>query len=272
MGYESVLVPIVIAMIFLISCAGLLMAALEPFTSRSKAFLAGVYFISVPMVLAHGMSQYADMPLAYFILAVAVVMRDLAEDSSRRTAVLLGVLLGLTALVKDNGLVACLVFMVLLGVYKGSFNLKGRMKPLILPFVALMLSVVLMKSYEALNTANQGYALSMLNLFDPDRWVSLAMFSLNFITDPSWGLLWLFLLMAVLLMRSYLKQEPLIRLYVDFIGLYILSYWFMFAVTTIDLQWLLSVSYYRLLFVLTPLAVFVLFCLIGHREVAKRSV
>jgi len=264
-GAESVLVPIAISLIFCLSCLGLLVCSLKERGWFGWALVAGLFLLSLPIFMAHATSQYADIVLAYFILAISILIVELFKNPSTDKALMLGLFLGLAACTKDNGIVAVIIFgcLLLSSLRRNKAWIKhGR--ALIYGFMSILASVLLMKGIESFNTGNHGYDVSWASLFDWHRWVLIGKFTWQMVMDSSWGLLWSLSFLVLFIFRRQIKEEEGLGLILRFVGIYIISYLFMYAGTVLELKWLLSVSYYRLVFLIAPTLVWVMFSALGR--------
>jgi hypothetical protein len=73
-GHESYAVPSTIALVFTISTVGVLFSALLILRGRNVAMLGGLALMATPSFMEQGTSQYADIPLSFFILATVVML------------------------------------------------------------------------------------------------------------------------------------------------------------------------------------------------------
>lgn len=103
-GAESSWIQGLTAMLFALGTVVLLTTALAWTRGKTQGYLAGILLLGTPFFLTHGMSQYSDIPLAFFFLAVfaATALHD--KEDSPRYLVLAGTLAGLAAWTKNEGL------------------------------------------------------------------------------------------------------------------------------------------------------------------------
>ena len=87
------------------------MAGVSRLRSRSQGLLAGLVLIGLVSFLQRGTLQYADVPLAFFILSAVLllVLYDASERPQRGLLVLSGLAAGLAAWTKNEGLLLLLV-------------------------------------------------------------------------------------------------------------------------------------------------------------------
>lgn len=105
-GREAVLVPVTLALWFTFATIGLVSAAVAARRGESQGWLAALVLVSTPTFLTMGTTQMADVPLGFFFLATLVAL-GLSDLTANRRGLLglAGILLGLSAWVKDEGLV-----------------------------------------------------------------------------------------------------------------------------------------------------------------------
>lgn len=114
LGHESTLAPRAIALAFTFAGFSLLVGGLAVTRDVSVACLAGLALLAGNNWIDQGWSQYADVPLASFILATLVLLaiNDQAPLERRGLLVLAGLTAGCAAWTKNEGclFLVCLVF------------------------------------------------------------------------------------------------------------------------------------------------------------------
>jgi Dolichyl-phosphate-mannose-protein mannosyltransferase len=109
LGHETYVVPSIIGLVFTISTVGVLFFALMILRGRNVAMLGGLALMATPSFIEQGTSQYADIPLSFFILAT-VVMLCLGDATCRTSPppagwmALAGLAAGFAAWTKNEGL------------------------------------------------------------------------------------------------------------------------------------------------------------------------
>jgi len=259
------IVPMAIGVIFTVSTVGLLIGALKKYVSFFWAVLGGVFLASIPMYLLEGTSQYADIVAAYFILLSSVLALDFLNSPSVSSAALTGLCLGLTATVKDNSIVAALLLFFLIVMRLRKLGLGIFIKPLSWGFMTIAVSVVLMRCFEIFYSYHNSYAVFLPGLFDWQKWYLTGQFIMKTLTNISWGGMWPLGFFCLIAKRAIgIKGE--IDVLIQFIALYIIFYLFIFVGSALRLEWLLSVSFDRTVYLLAPVVVFVMFYTIGKKE------
>ena len=108
-GHETYAVPSTIGLVFTICTVGVLFSALRILRGGNVAMLGGLALMATPSFIEQGTSQYADIPLSFFILAT-VVMLCLSDASVGASLpppgwiALAGLAAGFAAWTKNEGL------------------------------------------------------------------------------------------------------------------------------------------------------------------------
>jgi hypothetical protein len=110
-GGESLPVPAVMAALFTFLTLGILCASLCLLRSRSQGYLAAMILMGTPFFIAMGASQFADIPLAFFILTTLALLlfQSRSAEGWRGALILAGLAAGLCAWTKNEGLLFFLV-------------------------------------------------------------------------------------------------------------------------------------------------------------------
>ncbi|OGS24469.1 MAG: hypothetical protein A2297_07025 [Elusimicrobia bacterium RIFOXYB2_FULL_48_7] len=112
-GRETTLAPFLISFFFTFSCLGVLFLSLEILRGRKYAMASGLVLLLSPYYFYSGTTQYADVPLSFFILSSFAVMlfHDMPGYKDNRLLALSGLLASLAAWTKNEGL----LFLLALG-------------------------------------------------------------------------------------------------------------------------------------------------------------
>lgn len=105
-GGETVLAPMMLAMLFALAVIGLLVASVARFRRPGQGYLAGLALMGSPFFLVLAIYQVADIPLAFFILAAIVCcyMSDREEKGAHGILLLGGMAAGLACWTKNEGM------------------------------------------------------------------------------------------------------------------------------------------------------------------------
>lgn len=264
-GREESIVPMSIGIIFTVSTVGLLIGALKKYVPLIWAATGGLLLSSIPFYMLQGTSQYADIEAAYFILLSLVLALNLIKNPSVKAAALTGLSLGLSCAVKDNSIAASILLMILIIVSLNKTGERVFIRPLSGGFIATAFMVVLMKLFDLTSFNNHSYDVSLKGLCDIQKWVSMGQFALKTLTDFKWGGLWPLALAVLTAQYACWRKQPEM-VFVQFIFFYLIFYFFTFAASVHRIEWLLGVAFDRLLYLLAPSVVFIIFYAIGKRE------
>lgn len=108
LGSESQAAPIWVSGTFVAATVALLICGSGLLSTRDKGPIAGLLVLGTPFFLIHGMSQYADVPLSYFVLA-GLILSCLGLRSPGKAGlgfwILAGCIAALAAWTKNEGIV-----------------------------------------------------------------------------------------------------------------------------------------------------------------------
>jgi hypothetical protein len=279
-GEESAWVPIQIALGFCLATVGLLHGSLAILRDRRQGTLGALLLLSTPAFIALGTWLYADIPLAFYILATAVLYswnEQLGKDHAGLLS-LAGFMAGLAAWTKNEGL-----FFVLAAVLAGLIvgiphhqwkTTAGRMIIFAagaLPILALVAYFKLVQAPANDLVAGQSWADTTSRLADWSRYRQVTL---------AWGeallqfgpyMIWVLLAYFVLLGPA---PRPWKQNGLDFclclLVLQAAGYFFAFITTPHDLQWHLETALNRLLVQLWPLVVFSFFLAVATPAEAQQ--
>jgi hypothetical protein len=113
-GTDTVQAPIAIAVLFIWATVGMLLTVVGESRSKSQAALAGMVLLGTPFFVHLSYAQYADIPLSFFFLAtMALLFIDGRQQSADKGLVVVaGLTAGLSAWVKNEGLVFFLAILI----------------------------------------------------------------------------------------------------------------------------------------------------------------
>jgi hypothetical protein len=112
LGRESPHVPLLLSGTLMVVCAGLFASGLALVKSVSQAGVGLLILLNTPLFVITGASQTADVPLAFFILATAILVYLYASQQQPGLLVLAGLTSGLAGWTKNEGQ----LFLVVTGV------------------------------------------------------------------------------------------------------------------------------------------------------------
>ena len=274
-----------IGIVFTFATVGLLYSSLAQLRGPIAAMLASLALLTTPFFIEQGTSQYADVPLSFFILA-AVSLHCLhdaiapSDDRTNRLLVLAGVNAGFAAWTKNEGL----LFLAAL-IAARAFTVMRRTRQTPQPraqttrsFLALLIGtapavalIAWFKHYIAPpGDLFPDRALAMHKLFEPARYGAvLRWYGKEFLRFGEWLLIPGTLLLIVFYFLLNRKAEPQIpRLGPGFAASYLAlsltlaGYFVIYLITPRDIYWHLRNSLNRLFLQLWPSAIFLFFLLV----------
>jgi|SRR5579862_2033534 len=285
LGYDDPRVPAVIGLLFTFSTIGLLFSALAILRGHTPALLAALALSATPFFIEQGTSQYADIPLSFFVLTTIALLclyddRSVSSSAPRRLLVGAGLAVSLAAWTKNEGLLfLCAIlavrFLVLLRprfLRRASAPQNETRLESWIAFGILLLAVapgVLLIAWFKHSLAPPGDlfsdpATSLHRLLDPARyWAILKWYVKGFLRFGNWLLIpgTLAMLGFYLITRNPTcrKPAPGVRPSVVALSLTLAGYFAVYLITPYDIYWHLRFSLTRLFLQLWPSAIFLFF-------------
>ena len=285
LGMEQSWVPWFLGVCLTFATVGLLTAGVCRLRSRSQGLLAGLTLLGMVPFLQQGTWQYADIPLAFFILSAVLllVLYDASERPHWGMLALSGLTAGLAAWTKNDGLLLLIALPVARSV--AVWHRDGVPKVFsqflywsigVLPVLA---AIVLHKAFLAGDNdllSGQNWDASLPRLLDPWRYwyvvQALVLYALR-IARP-----FAIVLPLCVLFLGMTRSRPrgarglptacvtLVLMLAGYSAVYILTPW--------DIHWHLASSAERLLLQLLPLALLIVFLSLASPEelLARESI
>jgi len=288
MGGESNTVPAVFAFLFTFLIIALLLFSLSLLRSRTHGLLATMILMGTPFFVSLGVSQFADIPFAFFVLATLIMLFFQGRSPENRTGslILAGTAAGLCAWTKNEGLLFVLIAAVSVA---GAAAVDGGGRQFVRRtggFLAGALPVLLIVLYfkTRISPANDlvaGFSLAAasIKMLDPARYIEIA--KAFFFTGISFtqGLIDVrvgmhfnpgavnILLLAGYLLLAGVKTDPRDRICLFQTGAVLLlmlaGYFSVYVLTPLDLTYHLFTSLNRLFLQMWPSVIFVVFMIAG---------
>lgn len=256
-GNESLRTPMMQGFLFTFSAIFLLFSAIALTRTIGQASLASIVLIAMSGIVPTGTTLIADVPLAYFILASAILMYLFTLGNDYPLLALSGFMAGLCGWTKNEGLIFIAVSAFALMIASPS-NFK---KALAYYLAGLFLPLAVIGYFKLLAPPNDLMASSDGGLFekllDFSRYEMIVRsFGTDFFKPQA-----IFLFIYFLIMGSgvYQAQRRGFLVLSALLALQVLGYGFVYLITPYDLSWHLMTSQARLLFQIIPLAVFICF-------------
>ena len=249
-------VSLLTSVIFTISCAGVLFAALSRYTSEKLALLISLFLVSFPPYLFLGTSQYADIVLSYYLLSSCVLLVLSIRDNNEDFTLLCGIFIGFMPFAKNEGIILSLLFLII-----ASLSCLGRKKILAI-YLGILISLpvtVIFKIFLAPTNRDIFFNPASLQFFNFEGcYVVLANFLQN-IFSAAWREVSLVILVGAIIARKGLLRKE-VKLLLIFLLSYSMVVFFVYLTTAhFSLTWRLSRTISRILFYLLPSALFIIF-------------
>ncbi len=267
LGSETPHVPMVQSALFAVACVGLAVTALARTKSIGQAALGLIVFWGTPVVVNEGARELADLPLAYFFLATAVLIYLYILERRAGLLVLAGVAAGLAAWVKNEGSVFVIAGAVALTL---AFlrEKPWRMLAWYAAGAALPLAIVLyFKLFMAppSDVLSNGPSRSIAQVLELSRHLEILRFmGYELLHFGGWTILAVpigmivVLLVYLLLTRQPLspQQRPMLVAASVLVGVQMLGTYAVYLITPYDLTWHLSYSIERIFLQIFPVVAF----------------
>lgn len=295
-GNDSIFIPAAFALLFTLLTLGLLLGALMFLRSRIQGYLAAMVLLGTPLFILMGASQFADVPLAFFMLATLVLLFLPAHPPGNRSGALAlaGIAAGLCAWTKNEGLLFLLIVtgsLVGTTLYADGWrSARKRTVRFLAGALPILLIVVYFKTQlSPVNDLMAGFgpAAAAAKLTDFGRyWEIVKAFFIMGISftqgliDVRVGMQLNPGAVSILLLIGYLliagvriddrDRTGLIRS-AAILGLMLVGYFFVYVLTPLDLGYHLATSLNRLLLQLWPSVIFLFFMTAGAPEWAPSA-
>ena len=260
-GNTSTWGPIAFHFIISLFTAGSLFALVNYFRDFKQASVATVLFVSLPFIVDQSMRQYADLLLAYLILAAGGLTLLYVQTKESRLAILAGVLIGLGGWAKNEGLAAIAGFtfvwiLITLRTERSAFKryMFGLAFPLL---VTVLFKLFLAPSNDLLSVQGNPFD----KLLDIQRYAvilreaGIMLWRLGGTPIPLIG----FIILTALLVGRSVNRIPGAWTFGVLIVFQLAAYFGIFLLTPNDLTWHLNTSLDRLYLHVFPLALLWLF-------------
>ncbi len=281
LGRDDPYVPAVIAFLFTCSTVGLLFSSLSLLRCRTLAMMASLALMATPFFVEQGASQYADVPLSFFVLATVALLclHDRETSRSPRILVLAGLAAGFAAWTKNEGLLflgaILLARLLILVRARISHDASLQSTPpsprdrwlALAAFVAALAPALLLIACFKLSMPPGDLfsdpSTTLHKLLDPSRyWAILKWYAKGFFRFGHW----LLVPGTLVLIGFYFavgdadrRSEPGLRSSILALALTLAGYFAVYLITPYDLYWHLRFSLTRLFLQLWPTALFLFF-------------
>lgn len=271
-GKEVFVWPAVVSVTFFISMIFLIIWYIMSFAPAWCAWIAGAFFLKMPLFPFWAINQYADVPLSLFIAAAGALTVCAFRLKDRKLFFLAGWMAGIAVWTKNEGIFFLMEFLAVLG---GSFilipgqrkekleNIKKIFAGLAVPCAAIVLMrVFLVHIGDYLGSGRTlGNYLSLLFQRPDNTKIILSAFPVFLKNWGSWNGLWFYFLAAIpayfILGRNRTNTYGGILAVLTVLNL--AGYIVALHLTPHDVAWQISTALYRLLLHSGGLAVLFVF-------------
>jgi hypothetical protein len=262
-GADATAGAIAVAALFSFATVGLLASATSALRGRGQGALAAIVLMGSGMLIWQGATQYADVPLGLFVLAALAMLALSDRGAGYRGLAVAGLLAGLAAWTKNEGLLFVLALLVarfaIVVRYRGwkpGVKDIGAMLVGLGPMLLLILwfKLTLAPPNDLIATVHLSDVFARLT--DPARYwlLSKTFLDLFFYFGSPWIGMPLLLVLYALFAGRDPRVEDRKAIATTFIslGLVLAGYCLVFIVTPHDPQWHLDTAFYRLVMHLWP--------------------
>ncbi len=266
--------------LFSISCGFLFYAGLSMFIKRPLALMAALVLATTPSYIFWSTTQYADVLLAYYLLASAILLILSMRTQKPRMALLAGLFWGIMPLAKNEGIVLLILLIIstcallLTDKTYNQIQSKKLIKNLILGasltvFMNLIFKIFLAPATREVLYNPFAYKLKYCNL---QGFLITVHFYFTTMISLGWALTWG--IIALIGMINYkkwflLKESRILTLVLAGFTLSVLYVYLMTA--HFDLTWRLECTASRILFYLLPTLLFLSFYTLWTRNPNNQS-
>lgn len=279
-GLETPRTPQLIAAFFTLGTIVLLFSSVAVLRSVIHGLVCALFLVSNGLFIKLGASQYADIPIGFFILTTIVLLalKDTEEGGHSGLLCIAGVAAGFAAWTKNEGL----LFLVAIFTARFATLLMTRGPRVAMRELAFLLIGVLpvlgVLVYFKLHYAppnylfgSEGFQPFMQKLSDPGRYVLIAKSFGNEILRWGNGLTPIFVLYLIVTgVNFHQRYSTTVFAGSATLILMAIGYFFVYVLTPCDLKWHLGTSLERLLMQLWPTFLFVVFMTV--RPLARHRV
>ncbi|MCX5678501.1 MAG: hypothetical protein NTY76_05265 [Candidatus Omnitrophica bacterium] len=277
MGKCQTLAPAAIALVFTFATIGLLKSSLSLLRGREQGLLGAFILLGTPSFILHGASQYADVPLSFFILASIVILylNERLPGKNNGFLVLAGLITAFAAWTKNEGLFfLAAVIISRIFVTVPIIGIRGSLRQMA-AFLAGSSPILLIIIYFKLFLAppNKDILAAQISghwaekLADPSRYYFIIsgftneFFRLGFLFTGAVPVLLVYLFLAGISIRKEDRTAVLISILAVLIML--TGYCAIYLTSPYDLKWHIGTTLNRLVLQLWPTIIFIYFMMVS---------
>ena len=272
-GSETTIVPSVLALLFTFAIVGLVYSSLCAMRGCVQGSLGSLALLGLPVFVEIGSWQYADVPLALFILMTLVLFcfQDRLSHGHNGLLMLAGVSTGLATWTKNEGWLFLIAVVVARWVAVGTVGWRIYLRQMLRYSIGLLpvlaVTVFFKLHFAAQNDLVSDVGLTSMfgHLLDPSRYFLIIRISAHQVFNSTGWIAspWVLVPYAFILgvARKEEDQRGIRTLAVSLVIL-LVGYFSVYVVTPLELDWHLRTSVVRLLIHLWPSFVFTYFLVV----------
>jgi len=280
MGQESLLWPPWASLGFYLSCAMILVWYLGTEVSPLAGGWGGTFFLLLIPPLFWSIHLYTDLPLAFFITAATLLLLVALRSGHSRLFLISGLMAGLAAWTKNEGLQFWGITILLLASMKilskrsaphePTFHLSPFLWGSCLPLVTVLIFKIFFgKSGEYLGPEHSlGDIFARIFSAGSETGLILLSFVRHCVDFASWKGLWIFFFTACLVFFFKKNRRRYTGILPTLVALINFGYVTAFLISPADLNWHLGTALERLLIHTAPLALVFSFEILTFRKTA----
>jgi len=271
LGGEVLRVPAVLSMLFLFGMAGVVFSSIAYLRSSSQGMVAVITLLATPSLLLFSTFQTADIPLTYFFVTSTILLILASKENNRGLLFLSGIMAGLAAWTKNEGLPFILILVIytifLFGLRRVRTNLPSLFAGTALPLLTIALFKIRISANNDL-FINNGLSEIISKLVDPARYLQISSHLLSELIQLGG---WPFSIILILFVYGWIMGRIGSSSLAERFSLLIplsqfVIYMLIYLITPNDLEWHVNYSMSRLLIHIFPLALLSFFLFVNTPE------
>lgn len=259
---ENVRASMYLAVVFSYAIILFLYASVNYMRGRLNAILATLILISTPFFLTHGTSQYADVVLSLFYLAVLILINHIGQDDNgkHRLIILIGLVSSMACWVKNEGLLFFVAMFL-----STAIVLRKKIVLFLLGAFPVIIVLFVHNFFVVRQNISLPYDLitPITRLLDYSRhYIAIKKFITEIFYFGQWKINpWLLLIFILIFFRKKIisKEAVYFRMQIFVMLWTIVLYYLAYIFSSFALDWYLERSLNRLLIQLWPCFVYIFF-------------
>lgn len=256
--YQKTLLPIpyTTSILLSISCGMLLYSGLKQFIDKKFAACAGLVLLTNPYYAFLSTAQYADILLAFLLLACFIVLTTAIGRQKTSHLPLLGALSGLLTFVKNEGLVLSVIILTVACLCLLVQKQKKHVLGLLAGFAVTAAAGLYFKLFLAPSESDIQLSFKAL---DTQRLIVLKDYLIKEYIDKRWCAVWILASLLILFKLPALKRAECAAMMIC-LFLYFGFVVYVYASTVhIDLHWWIKFSLRRICMAILPATFYLAF-------------